>query len=114
MKMKLISRSVIGLLFLFQAANVFGLEGKLLLDPARPLAGKTIRFTYMTSEKDKPVKSLSASLLYYSPTNIDNCLALDISLQEQGDGVYKGVLQLPKDALAFALAFRAGEAIDTN
>src|ERR1700738_1436669 len=114
MQLKFLSQSLIGLLLLFHSVNVLGLEGKLELDSRYPQAGKAIRLTYLPSDKDRQIKDLSAALLYYSPNDIKNCLELDISIQEQGDGYYKGVFVLPKDAIAFALVFRTGNSIDSN
>jgi thiol-disulfide isomerase/thioredoxin len=114
MQLKFLSQSSIGLLLLFHAVNVLGLEGKLTLDSRYPQAGKAIRLTYLLSGKDSQIKDLSAALLYYSPDDINNCVELDLSIRDQGNGSYKGAFVLPKDAIAFALVFRAGNSTDTN
>ncbi|MHA4811100.1 TlpA family protein disulfide reductase [Flavitalea flava] len=114
MHLKFLFQSLIGLLLLCHSLTVHALEGKLTLSPRMAQAGKTIRFSYLLSDKDRPTKDLSAALFYYSPNEINTNLVLDISLQDQGAGLYKGAFVLPKDAIAFALVFRSGESFDNN
>jgi thiol-disulfide isomerase/thioredoxin len=112
--MKFLPCFIVVVFLLCHSVPVFALDGKLTFDSDHPQAGSTIGFSYLLSDRSQPANDLKVALIYYSPEDINNPFVVDISLREQGAGLYKGTFQLPAQAVAFALLFRANHSIDTN
>ncbi len=88
---------------------------RLKLSVAQPVAGKTFSFTYSAkNSKLEGVKKISAALFYYTGNVVSTYYASDIALTANGLNEWKGSVNLPDSAVAFALRFKAGENLDNN
>jgi thiol-disulfide isomerase/thioredoxin len=97
--------------YLLVSLQALAIDGKLELNSAKPQAGATIRFNYHTSDQSG---NLRGALIYYSPKDVNHSFAEDIILNRQASGSYQGSFLLPKNAIAFAIKFSSGNAVDSN